>query len=109
MKTDFVKRGSEFFPNKEGPFDLTKRSGESVKGEMCQLSSIWFYKHLPCGEKVLRKWMVYSPIKKSLFCFCCKLFSTNTKEAGTSKFITGFQSWWKLNLRVANIKTPKII
>lgn len=101
MQTDFVKRGSEFFQNKEGPFGLTMRIGENLKGEMRQLSSTWFYKYLPCGEKVLRKWMVYSPIKKSLFCFCCKLFCTNTKEAGTSKFITGFQSWWKLNPMVA--------
>uniref|UniRef100_A0A1B6DAI5 TTF-type domain-containing protein n=1 Tax=Clastoptera arizonana TaxID=38151 RepID=A0A1B6DAI5_9HEMI len=99
----FVKRGSEFFQHKDGPFDTSFRSGGNIKGETRNLSSAWFYKHLPSGDKVLRKWMVYSPSKKSLFCFCCCLFY-NSESIGndTSKFISGFQCWWKLNPKVSD-------
>ncbi|XP_054714780.1 zinc finger MYM-type protein 1-like [Uloborus diversus] len=46
--------------------------------------------------------MVYSPAKKSLFCFCCRLFALDEKDSNLSKFITGFNSWWKLNPKVAD-------
>lgn len=101
LRIDIVKRGSEYFQNREGPFESVQRTGTNLKGLNRQLTTNWFYKHLPNGEKVLRKWMVYSPSKKSLFCFCCKLFNTDEKTADTSKFITGFQNWWKLNPKVS--------
>ncbi|KAK4884785.1 hypothetical protein RN001_001056, partial [Aquatica leii] len=102
LRIDIIKRKSQYFQNKEGPFEAIQRTGENMKGQTCQLRKSWFYKHLPNGEKVLRKWMVYSPSKNSLFCFCCRLFTLQNKEAaGVSKFITGFQNWWKVNPKVS--------
>ena len=34
-----------------------------------------------------------------LYCLCCRLF-TNSVTGTSSKFITGFQQWWKLNPKV---------
>lgn len=44
----------------------------------------------------------YSLAKQSLFCFCCKLFTTNVNSTTSSKFFTGFQSWWKLNPKISD-------
>lgn len=44
--------------------------------------------------------MVYSPSKKSIFCFYFRLFNIDEQESGISKDITGFQHWWKLNPKV---------
>ncbi|CAN7946090.1 unnamed protein product [Ixodes hexagonus] len=54
---------------------------------------------MPNGQKILRSWMVYSPVSGKLYCFCCRLFASHATET-TSKFITGFQAWWKLNPKV---------
>lgn len=100
LRIEFLKRGSESFQNKDGPFNVVQRQGEKTKGQSRQLTTNWFYKYLPNGERILRKWMIYSPTKKMLFCFCCRLFSTDFKESGTSKFVSGFDKWWKLNPKV---------
>lgn len=43
-------------------------------------------------------WYIYSTVNESLYCFCCRLFS---KESKQSAFIrNGFQQWWKLNPKV---------
>ncbi|KAK8739427.1 hypothetical protein OTU49_003632, partial [Cherax quadricarinatus] len=53
------------------------------------------------GEKVLRSWMVYVPVHGKLYCYCCRLFTSDVTSI-TSKFVTGFQIWWKLNPKVHN-------
>ncbi|XP_065668003.1 52 kDa repressor of the inhibitor of the protein kinase-like [Hydra vulgaris] len=63
---------------------------------------------LPSGEQILRKWMVYSHEKKSLFCFCCKLFDKNDNLTTKSSFITGFNSWWKLNPKVSDHENSEL-
>ncbi|CAH1114359.1 unnamed protein product [Psylliodes chrysocephalus] len=45
-----------------------------------QITTNWFYKQLPSGEKILRKWMIYTHEKRSLFFFCCRLFYINDKN-----------------------------
>lgn len=100
LRVEIVKAGSEPYQKRDGPFvDTVQRSGDKIKGKSRHFHSEWFYKALPNGEKVLRKWMVYSPIKKSLYCFCCKLFFRHhqTKQS----FVNGFNSWWKLNPKVS--------
>lgn len=99
LRVEIVKAGSEPYQNRDGPFvDTVQRSGDKIKGKSRHFHAEWFYKALPNGEKVLRKWMVYSPIKKSLYCFCCKLFTHHeTKQS----FVNGFNSWWKLNPKVS--------
>jgi len=103
LRVEIIKRKSEHFQHKDGPFGAVKRVGENLKGQTRQLTKYWFYKHLPNGEKILRKWMVYSPSKKCLFCFCCRLFAVHDDQgADISKFITGFHNWWKLNPKVSH-------
>ena len=59
----------------EGPFspylerypkDGTKRS----------FSNVFYYRLAPNGEKVKRRWLLYSQQNNSVYCFCCKIFST---------------------------------
>ena len=101
LRVDLIKRGSEAYQNKDGPFGTVTRSGDKIKGSICQLTSDWFYISLPNSEKILRTWMVYSTKKQSLYCFCCRLFGTDKNLRGNpSKFMTGFQSWWKLHPKV---------
>ncbi|CAH2276087.1 Hypothetical predicted protein [Pelobates cultripes] len=102
LRVDLIKRGSEPFQNRDGPFSPVERQGEKSKGKSQQLTTAWFYKALPNGEKIHRTWMVYSPSKQSLFCFCCRLFAVDDKVTGTSSFVTGFQLWWKLNPKVSD-------
>ncbi|CAH2284359.1 zinc finger MYM-type 1-like [Pelobates cultripes] len=102
LRVDLIKRGSEPFQNRDGPFSPVERQGEKSKGKSQQLTTAWLYKALPNGEKILRMWMVYSPSKQSLFCFCCRLFAVDDKVTGASSFVTGFQLWWKLNTKVSD-------
>ena len=49
----------------------------------------FYTKQLSNGEKFFRRWLVYSKFKDSVFCFACKLFSSNNRM--TLK--TGFDDW----------------
>ena len=42
--------------------------------------------------------MLYSLKRKSLFCFCCRVFGEKTDSSFSS--IDGISTWWKLNPRV---------
>ncbi|XP_047143099.1 uncharacterized protein LOC124817286 [Hydra vulgaris] len=64
LRTDVIRQGSEIYQNLEGPFDPVHKPGENSKGQTKQLTKSWFYKKLPSGEQILRKWMVYSHEKK---------------------------------------------
>ncbi|XP_071568451.1 zinc finger MYM-type protein 1-like [Temnothorax nylanderi] len=56
------------------------------------LSKSAFYRRLPNGENQLRKYLIYSPMKKTLFCVSCRLFG------GISQLATeGFRDWSNVN------------
>jgi len=78
VRIDIVTRGSAAVQNKEGPFVVVERPCANVrtklKGVTRSLTKDWFYRRLDNGEKMLRSWMVYSPVEKCLYCFCCRLF-----------------------------------
>ena len=92
VRTDIIKRGSEPFQNKQGPFKSVKRPGAKVKGELRQLSTAWFYYSLSNGDRVLRSWLAYSLRDGKLYCFCCRLFAKDGKAPGMSTFVTGFEA-----------------
>lgn len=62
---------------------------------------------LPNGEKIARKWLVYSRSKNSLFCFVCKLFS-NDEVSLSGK--DGYSDWQNMStfLRQHEKSTPHI-
>ncbi|XP_053569321.1 LOW QUALITY PROTEIN: zinc finger MYM-type protein 1-like [Bombina bombina] len=108
FRVEIIKKGSASFQNKDGPFSVVKRpdAKAEIKGAVRQLSKERFYKMMPNGEKILRSWMVYSPVSENLYCFCCRLFAISATDT-ISKFVTGFQKWWKLNPKVHNHETSE--
>lgn len=85
FRVEIIKRGSASFQNKDGPFRIATRQDAKAKGAVRQLSKEWFYKTMPNGEKI--------------YCFCCRLFAVSATKT-TSKYVTGFQKWWKLSPKV---------
>ena len=94
-------QGSGPFQNLNSDFSKTSRPGMSTKGGERILTKEWFYRRLPNGEKILRTWLVYSPAKYSIYCFCCRLFTE--LNGNSSKFASehGFSKWWKINPKIA--------
>lgn len=97
LRTLLVRQGSAGVQHIDYDFAEVSRPGVSTKGSARKLTRDWFFRKLPNGEKMLRSWMVYSPSKSSLFCFCCKLFGTVTDFSSSFNSENGFNKWWKLN------------
>lgn len=91
LKNELVKRGTCELQNKDAFFS-TDNTGRSF-------SKDWFYMKLENGERFLRTWLLYSPVKCAIYCFPCMLFK---KNKGRSSFVQphGFKIWKKLNPRV---------
>ena len=67
----------------------------SLYGER-SITSAWFKRRLANGEEVNRSWLLYSPINKAAYCFCCLLFKSspsNSRASFESK--NGFNKWRK--------------
>lgn len=99
VRTLLVRRGSDSVQHIDSKFADVVRSGTSTKGGTRKLTKEWFYKPLSNGEKVLRTWLVYSPLKQSLYCFSCKLFGNSGSNFASEE---GFNKWWKLNPRIGD-------
>lgn len=103
LRMELVQRGTGQIQHKNGPFVV-------VRGR--SLSAKWFSKELQNGQLVPRSWLVYSPFKEALFCFCCVLFGRySRKDCQYSSFgnvNVGFRSWQKLSPRVANHEASAI-
>ena len=99
LRTLLVRQTSTAFQHIDCDFAEVERPGVAAKGGARKLTRDWFYRKLPNGEKMLRSWMVYSPSKAALYCFCCRLFGTENNPCHTSGFQSqnGFNKWWKLN------------
>ena len=95
-----VRQGPFAIQNLDADFsEGIKRPGNTIKGETRKLDRDWFFQILPNGEKLLRSWMVYSPSKKSIYCFCCKLFEHLCQSSFNAE--NGFNKWWKLNPKIS--------
>ena len=90
LKNELVKKGTSQLQNKDAFFP------RNINGR--SFSKDWFYKNLDNDEKILRTWLLYSPVKNAVFCFPCTLF----KAKGKSSFAQseGFKAWKKLNPRL---------
>lgn len=76
----------------DADFNNSKREYPD-KNRYCTKTLI--YKKLPNGENILRKWMVYSLSKGSLFSAICKLFGADNKFG-----YEGFNDWKNGNNRI---------
>ncbi|KAJ6668573.1 hypothetical protein lerEdw1_012055 [Lerista edwardsae] len=85
-RTEIVQWGFTYFRNSEGPFLPTKNRS---------MSKSWFWRKLGDGHggrEVLHSWLVYSPSKRSAFCFCCLLFSQSDPQSSLEQE-SGFSQW----------------
>lgn len=55
-----------------------------------RFSSAYFYRVLSNGERITRRWLMYSVSENRLFCFCCMCFDPNAKSCLSN---TGFDDW----------------
>ena len=55
----------------------------SLYGER-SITSAWFKRRLANGEEVNRSWLLYSPINKAAYCFCCLLFTSSPSNSRAS-------------------------
>ncbi|XP_053101887.1 52 kDa repressor of the inhibitor of the protein kinase-like [Hemicordylus capensis] len=87
LREEMIRLGAKYFQNSEGPFLPTKNR---------VMNKTWFRKRLGggCGADVDRPWMLYSPSKRSAFCFCCLLFSRSEHQS-TLEQESGFKNWKK--------------
>ena len=108
LRVELVKAGPEKYQNEEGPFASSHRTvkvGDSTKLERRSFSENWFYKTLKNGDKILRRWLLYSKKESGLYCFCCKLFHS----AGNDLLVTKcFNNFWHLNPRIFEHENSKI-
>jgi len=73
-----------------GPEIFTEFSSIQLDHEKRHFSEIHFYRHLSNGEKLVRRWLIYSKSTGKIFCFCCKLFDRTPKS---NLAICGFSDW----------------
>ncbi|XP_042415110.1 zinc finger MYM-type protein 5-like [Zingiber officinale] len=67
------------------------------------------YKRLqPNGEKKDRKWLVYSISSDKVFCFCCKLFKTQSTMYKIGQLANeGYKDWHNLSRSLKNHEASK--
>ena len=67
----------------------------SLCGER-SITSAWFKRRLANGGEVNRSWLLYSPINKAAYCFCCLLFTSSPSNSRASfELKNGFNKWRK--------------
>jgi len=70
-------------------------SSVSASGER-SMTATWFKRRLANGDEVNRSWLLYSPVKKAAYCFCCLLFtSSNLNSRSSFELNNGFNKWRK--------------
>jgi hypothetical protein len=74
---------------KRGPVQLTNEQFP-INEEGRRFTANNYRRRLCNGEDILRVWVIYSRTKYSIFCFCCRLFSTIRISLSSS---TGFSDW----------------
>ena len=86
LRTEIIARGSDLFQNRNGPF-VANSGGRSM-------NSTWFKRRLANGDEVGRSWLLYSPVNKEAYCFCCLLFPTSSSNSQSPFESAGeFTNW----------------
>ncbi|XP_065674010.1 uncharacterized protein LOC136090959 [Hydra vulgaris] len=82
-------KGYAFFQNKDSNFESSKRM---FKNQYRYYSVKYFQKVINNGEKCDRKWLMFSESTGCVFCYVCKLFSTDYDNVFVK---SGFYNWKK--------------
>lgn len=69
-----LRKGSEPFQNKYGPFSAVQRKAEKSRGSSQHLTTSWFYKFLPNTEKISRFFQI------EVIIFGCRLWILGRKN-----------------------------
>lgn len=90
-----IRKGPEFFQNINSDFSETSSSFPDSKGKTKTryLTKNIFFRKLTNGESLERKWLLYSPAKKSVCCYCCRLFNTITDTGHNLSSSNGYKDW----------------
>lgn len=92
----WIRKGPEFFQNKDCDFSEASRSYIELHGRIKtrNLNKTVFIRKLKNGGSVERKWLLYSPLKKSVFCYSCCLFNaSNTTSVLRVDVMIGSSYW----------------
>ena len=86
----WIKCGPEQCQNQSGSFNASRRLyNQGTKSRFC--TENMFYGKKPNGERYRREWLIYSPTTGRVYCFACKLFSS--EENSNKLFNDGFNDW----------------
>ncbi|KAJ8953426.1 hypothetical protein NQ318_023544, partial [Aromia moschata] len=96
----WIRKGPECFQNKNCDFSETCTSFPDSSGKIKTryLTRNIFTRKLTNGECLERKWLLYSPSKKSVYCYCCRLFNTTTGIGHNLSSPNGYKDWKHINL-----------
>lgn len=91
----WILKGPEFFQNKNSDFSETFTSFSDVSGKTKtrSLTRNVFTRKLTNGECVERSWLIYSPLKKSVYCYCCRIFNYTITIGNSLSSSNGFKDW----------------
>jgi len=91
----WILKGPEFFQNKNSDFSETFTSFSDVSGKTKNrsLTRNVFTRKLTNGECVERSWLIYSPFKKAVYCYCCRIFNYTIIIGNSLSSSNGYKDW----------------
>lgn len=90
-------KGPAYFQNKDYDFSEASRTYKETNGNKSitrYFNKALFIRKLKNNESVERKWLLYSPSKKSVFCFSCCLFNPSDTSLCS---LSGCNDWKHIN------------
>lgn len=90
---------------KNGPVQI--KSFDFLKNQLIRkFSSAYYQSILHNGEQLERSWLVYSKKNDTVYCFCCRMFSSKLSDSGVvSEF--GYNDWRNLSGHLKIHETSK--
>lgn len=102
LRSYWTRKGPNMCQNRECDFSETQRiygTGEKLKRRCLTISC--FRRELRNGETVMREWLLYSPSKKCVYCFTCRLFLSNPNAQSSTLCTTGYNDWKNVSGRLS--------